>query len=107
MVGVLSRTVAHTARVFDAYSGRTSSRPDNQRAAGHRRPPPRKYWVESLDSGALRGDRLGVLRDVAGQARPEVGRFFHDTRASLRAAGAPAHPTVCLRRLLLPPLMLC
>jgi len=84
--GPMTRTVDDLARVLDALVGADPADPVSVRAAAH---IPATYTA-ALKRDALRGARLGVLRQVFPPARtdPRILANFERTIAELRAAGA-------------------
>jgi len=84
--GPMARTVADLALLLDVIAG-----PDPLDAATARAPAPQStVAMPALRSGALKGARLGVLRQVfkPGATDPVILANFERTLAELRAAGA-------------------
>lgn len=84
--GPMTRTVTDTAILLDAIVGLDPADPATQRAAGH----VAKTYTAALKRDALKGARLGVLRQVfnAKITDPRIIANFEKTLAELRAAGA-------------------
>jgi Asp-tRNA(Asn)/Glu-tRNA(Gln) amidotransferase A subunit family amidase len=84
--GPMTRTVTDLAVVLDAMVGPDPLDPATNRAAGHIAPS----YTAALKKDALKGARLGVLRQVftAKVTDPRVLANFEKTLAELRAAGA-------------------
>ncbi len=91
--GPMARTVTDAAIVFDVIAGYDPADSITRLAQGRRY----KSYTEALDAGALRGARIGVVRQLAESqgADPEVILRFEEALAVLRRAGAttvdPAH----------------
>ena len=84
--GPMTRTVTDLAVLLDAIAGPDAADPATQRAAGHIAPT----YTAALKKDALKGARLGVLRQVftAKITDPRIIANFEKTLAELRAAGA-------------------
>jgi amidase len=84
--GPMARTVADMAVLLDVIVGPDPEDAATARAAGHIA----ASYSAGLSAGALRGARLGVLRQVftPAEADPRVIANFEKTIAELRAAGA-------------------
>lgn len=84
--GPMTRTVTDLALLLDAIAGPDPLDPATARAAGK---IPATYTT-SLKKDALKGARLGVLRQVftAKVTDPRILAHFEETLAELRAAGA-------------------
>ena len=78
--GPMARTVADAALLLGAISG-----PDPDDPAS--RPPPSADFAQFLDSGALRGARIGVVRSYSG-FHEAVDAIFEQALAVLADAGA-------------------
>ena len=84
--GPIARSVADAVAVFDVLAGADTADPvtaeaDERRAADYN---------EFLDPGALRGARLGVLRQIVDRESgdPRMRAVFDEAMEDLRAAGA-------------------
>ncbi|HEY0944390.1 MAG TPA: amidase family protein [Opitutaceae bacterium] len=84
--GPMTRTVTDLAILLDAVAGPDPADPATARAAGH---IPATFTT-SLKKDALKGARLGVLRQVftARVTDPRILDHFEKTIAELKAAGA-------------------
>lgn len=84
--GPMTRTVADTAILLDAMVGLDKQDPATLRAKGHIA----KTYTSALKKDALKGARLGVLRQVFTPATtdPRIIANVERTIAELRAAGA-------------------
>jgi amidase len=84
--GPIARTVADMAILLDVISGPDPEDNATARSTGHR---PQTYTA-GLRKDALKGARLGVLRQVFRQAvtDPRILAHFETTVAELKAAGA-------------------
>jgi Asp-tRNA(Asn)/Glu-tRNA(Gln) amidotransferase A subunit family amidase len=84
--GPMTRTVADLALTLDAIVGLDPADAATQRAIGHIPPT----YTSVLKRDALKGARLGVLRQVFAPAftDPRIIANFEKTLAELRAAGA-------------------
>ncbi len=83
--GPMGRTVEDVVRVFDVVAGSDPSDPVT-READARRP---ESYLESLHRGGLRGVRIGVLRQLIGDAAdPEVVSLFDQALADMQRLGA-------------------
>lgn len=84
--GPMTRTVADLARLLDAMVGIDANDAATLASKGH---IPKTY-VASLKKDALKGARLGVLRQVFTDkvTDPRISKHFEQTLAELRAAGA-------------------
>jgi len=84
--GPLARTVEDAVRMLDVIAGTDPA--DPYTAEADRRRAPR--YLDYLDAGALRGVRLGVLRQWSNRpnADPEVLRRFEEAVRDLTRAGA-------------------
>lgn len=84
--GPMTRTVTDTAILLDAIVGLDPADPATQRAEGHIA----KTYTAALKRDALKGARLGVLRQVFTPkvTDPRIIANFEKTLAELRAAGA-------------------
>lgn len=82
-VGPMARTVHDVALALGIMAGRDDADPDTAASAGlvHR------DYTRFLDPHALRGARIGVLRDVRG-LDAEIDAVFEAALADLRRAGA-------------------
>ncbi|MFZ9746082.1 MAG: amidase family protein [Opitutaceae bacterium] len=90
-MGPMTRTVTDLAKLMDVMVGYDPEDPITAFGVQH---TPRTYTA-SLDAGALRGARIGVIREPLGSgSRPEsedfrkVDALFQKALADLRAAGA-------------------
>jgi amidase len=83
--GPMARSVADMAILLDVIVGPDPVDPATARAEGHRQPT-----YTALRADALKGARLGVLRQVFGPAvtDPRIIAQFEETIAELKAAGA-------------------
>jgi amidase len=84
--GPMARSVADMAILLDVIAGPDPEDPVTARAQGHRLPT----YTGELKTDALKGARLGVLRQVFGPAvaDPRIIAHFETTLADLKAAGA-------------------
>jgi Asp-tRNA(Asn)/Glu-tRNA(Gln) amidotransferase A subunit family amidase len=84
--GPLTRTVEDAARVLDVVAGVDPADPATADAAG--RIP--DTYTAALDPAALRGARLGVVRNLANRpgAEPEMVQRFDEAIVELRRLGA-------------------
>lgn len=86
--GPMARTVMDMAILLDVIAGADADDPDpaTRRAAAHLE----SSYSAKLQPGALRGARLGVLRQVFTPERtdPRILAHFEKTLAELKAAGA-------------------
>jgi len=84
--GPMARTVEDAVRLLDVVAGVDAADSATAAAAGHIP----DTWTAALDTGALRGARLGVVRDLADRngAEPEVVQRFNEAIAELRRLGA-------------------
>ncbi len=84
--GPIARSVADLAILLDVLAGPDPEDPITARAEGHRLPT----HTGELKTDALKGARLGVLRQVFGPAAtdPRIMAQFETTLAELKAAGA-------------------
>lgn len=85
MTGVLTRTVADTAKSMNVIAGYDPADPITELSQGN---IPDDY-TDYLDSDALGGARIGVFREkIDDSADPQVIQLFNDAVADLRAQGA-------------------
>lgn len=86
IAGPMARTVADVAAVFQVIVGEDPD--DSVTARSHDRPVPN--YTQGLDPAALRGARIGVLRQAYESATTdaEVVQFFHRALDDLRTQGA-------------------
>jgi amidase len=84
--GPMARSVADLVILLDVMAGLDPEDPVTARAEGHRLPT----YTGQLKTDALKGARLGVLRQVFGPAvtDPRIIAQFETTLAELKAAGA-------------------
>ncbi len=84
--GPMARTVTDMALLLDAMAGADANDPVTLNSKGH---IPKTY-TSSLKKDALKGARLGVLRQVftAKVTDPRIIAHFEQTLSELRAAGA-------------------
>lgn len=84
--GPMTRTVSDLAVMLDVMAGPDPLDPATARAVGHIPPS----YSAALKTNALRGARLGVLRQVFRPkvTDPRVAAHFEKTLAELKAAGA-------------------
>lgn len=84
--GPMTRTVEDAARVLDVVAGTDPADPATAEADSHR---PATYTA-GLDPAALRGARLGVVRELSNRrgAEAEVIQRFEEAIAELRRLGA-------------------
>ena len=84
--GPMARTVTDMAILLDVIAGPDPEDPVTARAEGHRF----VTYTAALSAGALKGARLGVLRQVFGPAVTDLRIItqFETTLAELRGAGA-------------------
>ncbi|MDP3072759.1 MAG: amidase [Opitutaceae bacterium] len=80
--GPMTRTVRDAALVLAALAG-VDARDDATRALPHTRAA---EWTKALPAGALRGTRIGVVRNAG--LRPALETAFTAAVATIRAAGA-------------------
>ena len=87
VTGPMARTVADAARVLDVIAGDDPADTMSARSRGHL---PVDGYVAHLRAGALRGARIGVLRQLSNtpSADAEVLRRFQAALLELRAGGA-------------------
>ena len=79
-VGPMARSVADAAKLLDAMAGYDSRDPVTAYAVGR---TPASY-SDNLDPDALRGARIGILREAMGyKSEPDFGRF-QESRRGLR-----------------------
>ncbi len=92
IAGPMARTVADAVKVFNVVVGSDPADSVTLRADAHRE----KDYTAFLKSGALRGARIGVLRQAYETATTdtEVVRVFERALGELRAAGATVLDTV-------------
>jgi Asp-tRNA(Asn)/Glu-tRNA(Gln) amidotransferase A subunit family amidase len=85
-VGPITRTVEDAARMLDVIAGFDPKDPVT--ALGHGKVP--KSYTEFLDPNALKGARIGVLRDLVGREaiHAEVNAVLERDIAIMKAAGA-------------------
>ncbi len=90
-LGPMARTVADLAKLLDGMVGYDPDDPVTAHGVGH---VPKSY-ASSLDRNALKGARIGILRETVGYAaEPEsddfkkISEVFDKAVADLRAAGA-------------------
>jgi amidase len=85
--GPMARTVADAARVLDVVAGADPADGATMVGQGVR---PTRPFLDALDTDALRGARLGVVRSLVNRegADPEVIARFGEALADLRRAGA-------------------
>ena len=81
--GPMARTVADAAALLGAMAGVDPGDPAGAAAGGH----VAADYTTFLDAGALRGKRIGVLRQAMGY-HPDVDAATEAAIATLRAAGA-------------------
>ena len=86
IAGPMMRTVTDSAKVFNVIAGHDPADPYTAAGKGKREPD----YTAFLDSGALKGKRLGVLRALIDpeDSDPEVLQVFEQALDDLRAAGA-------------------
>jgi Asp-tRNA(Asn)/Glu-tRNA(Gln) amidotransferase A subunit family amidase len=84
--GPMARSVTDLAILLDAMAGPDPADPATERATGHIA----KSYTQYLKADALKGVRLGVLRQVFTTANtdPRVLAHFEQTLAELKVAGA-------------------
>lgn len=84
--GPMTRSVEDAARLLDVLAGEDPADPATAAAAGH---IPDSYTA-ALDRDALRGARLGVVRELSNRpgAEAEVVQRFDEAIAELRRLGA-------------------
>jgi amidase len=84
--GPMARTVADAVAVFDVIAGYDPQDPVTEAAREHQV----EEYAASLDAGALRGARIGVMRQWSNRvgADAEVLARFEEALADLRLAGA-------------------
>jgi amidase len=84
--GPIARTVADAVAVFDVIAGLDEADPVTAGGVGHRA----SSYLEHLDAGALRGARLGVMRQWSDRqgADAEVLERFAEALTDLERAGA-------------------
>lgn len=92
IAGPMARTVADAVKVFDVVVGADTADAVTATADSHRAADYNAF----LKSGALKGARIGVLRQAYETATTdtEVVRVFNDALDELRAAGATVIDTV-------------
>lgn len=90
-LGPMARTVTDLAKLLDAMVGYDPNDPVTAQGAGH----VAESYSAALDRGALKGARLGILREPMGfSSEPDnedfrkVGEVFDRAVGELRAAGA-------------------
>jgi amidase len=82
-VGPMARSVADIAVALDALVGMDPADPATRQSAGL----PRKGYLRSLDADALKGARVGVVRDFMGYDRA-TDWVVESALAAMRARGA-------------------
>lgn len=82
IAGPMARTVADAALLLNAMTGRDA------RDATTSSAPDAVDYTRSLDAGALRGARIGVVRERMSGYNAETDRLLERAIAELRAAGA-------------------
>jgi len=93
MSGVLTRSVADTARVLSVIAGPDPADPITALAAAH---TPQDYHRQ-LDADSLRGARLGVFSSKLGDdTHPAVRALFTAAVGQLRSAGATVVESVTI-----------
>jgi len=82
----MARTVADAVALFDVLAGYDPADPVTAESQGHIA----GSYTDFLDSGALNGARLGVMRQWSNRngADPEVLERFEEALVDLRSAGA-------------------
>ena len=80
--GPMARTVTDAAILLTALAGADRADPATRDAQAHA-----TDYTRSLDAGALRGARLGVVRKLAGFSR-HVDKVFDEALAAAKQAGA-------------------
>ena len=80
--GPMARTVADAAALLNVLAGSDARDAATAAANSHR-----VDYAQSLRADALRGVRIGVVRKLAG-FNPDVDKFFEQSIAALKAAGA-------------------
>lgn len=88
--GPMTRSVADSALLLAVMAGR-----DEADAATHNVPDSLAELTAGLDKDALKGARIGVVRDLTG-FHPGVDALFEEAVASLRRAGADVVDPVTL-----------
>lgn len=85
VAGPMGRTVEDVARVFDVVAGYDPKDPYTEAGRGRRA----EDYTAFLDTAALRGTRLGVVRELVDEdADTAVVRLFEEALADLEALGA-------------------
>lgn len=86
IAGPMTRTVTDGAKVFNVVAGFDPADPYTEAGKGKRE----KDYTSFLDSGALRGKRIGVLRALVNteDADPAVTEVFEQALVDLKKAGA-------------------
>jgi len=84
--GPMARTVADAVAVFDVIAGYDPADPVTEAALDHKA----ERYADYLDSGALRGARIGVMRQWSNRegADAEVLQRFEEALDAMRRAGA-------------------
>ncbi len=80
--GPMARNVADAAAMLGALAGSDPADPATRDADARR-----SDYVKALDARALKGARIGVLRNMAGR-HPEIDAAYERALASLKAGGA-------------------
>ncbi|WP_309645841.1 amidase [Phenylobacterium sp.] len=80
--GPMTRNVADAAALLTALAGTDPADPATRDADTRR-----TDYLKSLDAGALRGARIGVLRNMAGR-HPDIDAVYGKALDALKAAGA-------------------
>lgn len=83
MAGPITRTVADAAVMLTVMAGVDPEDPVTKTAGGHIEADYTKY----LDKNALKGKRIGVVREIVGED-PEVGKVFEKALETLNAQGS-------------------
>ena len=80
--GPMTRNVADAAALLSALAGSDPADPATVQADSHR-----TNYLAALDTNALKGARIGILRINAGRS-PQADDVFAETLKTLKAAGA-------------------
>ncbi|UTP38680.1 amidase [Phenylobacterium sp. LH3H17] len=80
--GPMTRNVADAAAMLTALAGTDPADPATREADARR-----IDYLKALDAGALKGARIGVLRNMAGR-HPDIDAAYDKALAALKAGGA-------------------
>jgi amidase len=83
MAGTITKTVADAAAMISVMAGVDPADVITKAAEGHIE----KDYTKFLDKNALKGKRIGVVREIVGKD-PDVNKVFEKTLETLKAQGA-------------------